>query len=45
MFKNKCISLYKNGSRKPLLGQELHEVTVAKELRGGKNVDRKGVFP
>lgn len=34
MFKNKYISLYKNGSTKPLLGQELCEVTVAQGVGG-----------
>lgn len=47
MFKNKYIPLYKNGSRKPLLAQEVCGVTVAQGVgqEGGRNVDRKGVFP
>lgn len=35
MFKSKYVSLYKNGSRKPLLGHELYEVTVAQGIGGG----------
>lgn len=44
MFKNKYISLYKNGSRKPLLGHEPSEVTVAQGVGGSvKQEQKRGV--